>query len=150
MDPRISVIDRQDEVALDLSVLNDFAARALEFVLGENPVGDGGDLAKIEEIEVSLVSEDEIVRVHREFMGIGGATDVITFQYGEILVCPAVAEARRGEFGDNSLEREVGLYILHGLLHLHGHDDKKPEVAQEMAAVQDALMERLWPASEDT
>ena len=52
-----------------------------------------------------------------------GPTDVITFQHGEIFIGveTAVRNARRFK---NDLGSELQLYIVHGLLHLHGFDDE--------------------------
>lgn len=90
-----------------------------------------------------------MARVHGDFLGDPTETDVITFPYGEILVCPAVARDRAADFG-LEVEQEVLLYALHGLLHLVGYDDTTPEAANEMAKAQARLLELLlktglWP-----
>ncbi len=83
-----------------------------------------------------------MARVHADFLGDPTETDVITFPYGEILVCPAVAHDRAVTFG-LELDHEVLLYCLHGMLHLTGYDDTKPALAKEMAAAQDRLLKRV-------
>ncbi|MFV1995425.1 MAG: rRNA maturation RNase YbeY, partial [Verrucomicrobiales bacterium] len=40
--------------------------------------------------------------------------------------------------------REVALYIVHGLLHLHGFDDLGEEARRAMGRVQDEILGRLW------
>lgn len=80
-----------------------------------------------------------MARVHGDFLGDPTETDVITFPYGEVLVCPAVAKARAGEFG-HELDQEVLLYCLHGMLHLAGFDDTTAALAKEMVAAQDKLL----------
>jgi probable rRNA maturation factor len=77
--------------------------------------------------------------VHREFLQIRGATDVITFPTGEILVCPDVAIERAGEFG-NEPTVELALYAIHGFLHLAGLDDLTPRDAGLMARVQERIL----------
>jgi probable rRNA maturation factor len=83
-----------------------------------------------------------MARVHGDFLGDPTETDVITFPYGEILVCPAVARDRVAEYG-LKLEEEVLLYCLHGLLHLAGYDDKTPALAKEMANAQERLLKQV-------
>lgn len=83
-----------------------------------------------------------MARVHGDFLGDPTETDVITFPYGEILVCPAVARDRAAEF-DFKVEQEILLYALHGLLHLAGYDDTTPKLAKEMALVQGKLLKRV-------
>ena len=80
-----------------------------------------------------------MAKIHGEFLGDATETDVITFPYGEILVCPAVAEDRAAGYG-LEVEQEVLLYCLHGLLHLCGYDDKTPKLAKEMALAQNRLL----------
>ena len=86
-----------------------------------------------------------MARVHGDFLDDATETDVITFPYGEILVCPAVAKDQANGYG-LATEDEVLLYCLHGLLHLAGYDDTKPKLAREMAAAQDELLKRVLKA----
>ncbi len=82
-----------------------------------------------------------MARVHADFLGDPTETDVITFPYGEILVCPAVAQDRAASFG-LEVEQEVVLYCLHGMLHLTGYDDTTPKLAKEMAVAQAKLLQQ--------
>ena len=97
-------------------------------------------LAALSSVEISILGPRAMARVHRDFLGIPGATDVITFPYGEILVCASIAEARAREFG-NTPTIEVALYVIHGLLHLSGLDDIEPADARLMAETQQKLLE---------
>jgi probable rRNA maturation factor len=97
--------------------------------------------ADLPAIHFVLVDRATIARVHGDFLGDPAETDVITFPYGEILVCPAVARDRAKEHG-LEIEQEVLLYALHGLLHLAGYDDTTPALAKEMAIAQARLLKR--------
>ncbi len=93
-------------------------------------------------IDFVLVERAVMAKVHGDFLNDATETDVITFPYGEILICPAVAReqaARRGL----PVEREVLLYALHGLLHLTGYDDTTPRSARKMALAQEKLLRRV-------
>jgi len=90
-------------------------------------------------IEISLVSAEAIGQVHAEFLDDPSPTDVITFDHGEILVCPAVAR-EQGKAYRRTLEEEVLLYGIHGLLHLLGWSDLTPVKRASMAREQ----ERIW------
>ncbi len=94
------------------------------------------------EIHIVLVDRATIARVHGQFMDDPTETDVITFPYGEILVCPAVAHDRARELKLKP-DDEVLLYGLHGLLHLAGYDDTTPKLAREMAAAQEKLLRKV-------
>jgi probable rRNA maturation factor len=77
--------------------------------------------------------------IHRQFMGLSGPTDVITFQHGEIFVNAEEARRNARRF-QNSLGQELQLYIVHGLLHLHGFDDKSSAAARKMNAAQARIL----------
>jgi probable rRNA maturation factor len=96
----------------------------------------------LREVHIVLVDRATIARVHGQFMDDPTETDVITFPYGEILVCPAVAHDRARELKLKP-DDEVLLYALHGLLHLAGFDDTTPKLAREMAAVQEMLLRKV-------
>ena len=79
--------------------------------------------------------------LHRQFLNESGPTDVITFSHGEILVSAETARRHARKFG-NSLARELQLYVVHGLLHLHGFDDRTKTDARCMEKVQEEILER--------
>ena len=102
----------------------------------------GAPLEGLEEIEVSIVSDRTIAAVHKRFMDIAGATDVITFEHGEIVISAQTAGRYAEEYGQ-PLEHELGLYIIHGILHLNGHDDLEEPAASRMKAAQGEILGRV-------
>lgn len=138
----IRVYNRQRQLRVPLAALQDIAPRALAAC--RTQIRPGAALAALEEIEVSLVSDRAITAVHRQFLGDATATDVITFQHGELIVSAetAAANARRFEI---SLFRELTLYIVHGLLHLAGYDDLTPRAARQISQLQQRLLQQILP-----
>ena len=136
--PTITLQNRQRAIRVDLGALQTFAARVLEACRRLRAKKASG-LAGLDELSVVLVSDRRIAELHRRFLHVRGPTDVITFQHGEIFVSVETArkQARRWR---TSLEHELRLYIAHGLLHLHGFDDKTAAGAAEMARVQERLV----------
>ncbi|MEY2489753.1 MAG: putative rRNA maturation factor [Verrucomicrobiota bacterium] len=126
---------------LPLAALQEFASRALAKCL-KIPRKKLGGLASVAELNVILVSNRRMAELHRRFLHLPGPTDVITFQHGEIFISAETARAHARRFG-NSLETELRLYIAHGLLHLHGFDDKAPADAAEMERAQKKLVAAL-------
>ncbi|MBS0659291.1 MAG: rRNA maturation RNase YbeY [Verrucomicrobia bacterium] len=100
-------------------------------------------LAELAEVDVTLVSDRVIARVHAEFSGVPGATDVITFQHGELVISVETAHRVAGEEGELFV-RELLRYLTHGLLHLHGHLDAEPAQRRVMWRVQEAILRRVW------
>lgn len=137
----ITLHNRQRKLTLALPLLRRFAAIALRECLGHiyAPGRERAVLCELPEVEVSFVSDSTIARVHRQFMDIPGATDVITFDHGEILIGVGVAQANAEIYG-HSLQEELALYIVHGLLHLNGYKDKEPKDAAVMQRLQDEVL----------
>ena len=77
--------------------------------------------------------------LHRQFCGIPGSTDVLTFQHGEIVISADMAATQARTFGTN-VTVEIQLYVLHGLLHLAGFDDVTPSKRRQMHELQERLM----------
>ncbi|PYL68854.1 MAG: rRNA maturation RNase YbeY, partial [Verrucomicrobia bacterium] len=90
-------------------------------------------------IFIWLISDRRISRLHQQFLGQTGATDVLTFQHGEIFVSVETAR-RHARVFRNSLVRELRLYIAHGLLHLHGFHDRKQTDARKMERMQKRIL----------
>lgn len=102
-------------------------------------------LHSLEEIEFTIISDEEIAAVHAEFLDDPTPTDVITFHHGEILVSADTA-LRQGQDHGQPLNVELALYLVHGLMHLGGWDDHEAEEAAEMARQQQAVLEQAMKA----
>ncbi len=134
----ISVRNLQRKVAVNVTKLENFAGKALRRCLQlrkRKPT----DLDKVHEVFVWLISDRRIASLHRKFMHQTGPTDVLTFQHGEIFISVETAKRHARAFG-NSLTSELCLYIAHGLLHLHGFDDRTQAAARKMKAMQKNIL----------
>ncbi|GAA1804080.1 rRNA maturation RNase YbeY [Nesterenkonia flava] len=111
------------------------------------------------ELSVTLVDEEEMERLHLEWMDLPGPTDVMSFPMdelrpgspeqpvaegtlGDIVLCPAVAQSQ-AETAGHSLSDELCLLTTHGMLHLLGHDHHEPAERTEMFGLQKALLEEF-------
>ncbi len=141
---QIVLINRQRRVRLDAERLRRLAEKSLAECAPRS--GDARfALEKFPLVEVAVVSDAVIARVHRQFMDVPGATDVITFDHGEIVVSAETAERCAAEHGHGTVE-ELALYIIHGLLHLNGYDDIAPRDRAKMHRVQDRIWRRILAA----
>ena len=106
----------------------------------------------LRELSLALVGDARMSQLQKQFMGIPGPTDVLTFPLeldargrtlsGEVVVC--VPEARRqARARGTDAGREVLLYALHGLLHLSGFDDRTAAGFRRMHATEDRILTRL-------
>lgn len=134
----ISLYNRQRKVRIDLAWLKRLAPLLVEAVL-PHVAKEDSPLPFLSEVEVTFVSDATIARVHRDFMNIPGATDVITFAHGEIIISPETALENAAHYG-RSLDEELARYLIHGLLHLSGYEDQTPAEAKAMHALQERLL----------
>jgi probable rRNA maturation factor len=137
--PAIRVFNRQRAVAVDLRWLRRFAPLALDECIRHSPPPRRAHFFRLQEVEVTLVSDRTMARLHADFMQIPGPTDVLTFQHGEIVISAETARANAGRFRTN-VTREIALYTVHGLLHLNGFEDATARGAAKMRATQSRIL----------
>ena len=136
--PKILVRNLQRKIDVDVLELRGFAAKAVQHSLALQ-TQKRTDLRKLSKVFVWLISDRRMALLHRKFLGQSGPTDVLTFQHGEIFISAETARRNARAFG-NSLVRELKLYIVHGLLHLHGFDDRTPGEADKMKSAQEKIL----------
>jgi len=136
--PQVIVRNLQRTVPIDVADLENFAAKALQFCLLLRK-SEPTDLTRLREISILFISDRRMALLHRRFLNQSGPTDVITFQHGEIVISAEAARRQARTFVD-SLACEVRLYIVHGLLHLHGFDDRSEADARKMKAAQEKIL----------
>jgi probable rRNA maturation factor len=131
--PLIALDDRQD-ADVDLDGLMTLARATL---LGEG-IADA-------ELSISFVTEDEISELHRRYLQEDGPTDVLSFplddeagedglrQVGDVVIAPAVAARNNPD----DPAAELRLLLVHGILHLLGHDHMDDRERAEMWARQE-------------
>jgi probable rRNA maturation factor len=106
------------------------------------------------ELSISLVDESEMSTLHLQWMDEPGATDVLSFPMdemkpnsaadgpgviGDIVLCPSYAERQAKEAG-HSLQDELELLTVHGVLHLLGYDHRESEEQKVMFSMQDEYL----------
>ena len=107
-----------------------------------------------ERVDVVLVSDAALARLHGRHLADPSPTDVIAFDlsdpYGGVSaeIYASVERARivareRGV----AAGRELALYLVHGALHLCGHDDRKSAARRAMRAAERSVLDALgYPA----
>lgn len=144
--PEISVVDRQSRIPIDPDAVRSLVQSVL--------AAEGVEAS----VEVAFVDDETIADLHLRFLDIPGPTDVITFpledddevhggprELGEVVVSTDTALRQGPEYGVDPLE-EALLYVVHGVLHLLGHDDREEADAAHMAERQRALLDRWLEA----
>ena len=153
--PSLSLHNRQCARRLDLPLARRVITTLLHSLMGLNHFDLG----------LSLVGAAEMARLNERFLHQAGSTDVLSFDYlekptprgrprtagaadsspvlhGEIVVCvdEAAAQARRFR---TTWQSELVRYIVHGILHLRGFDDRRPDQRRRMKRAEDHLLRQL-------
>ena len=116
------------------------------------------------ELTIVLTDDAKIQELNREYLGIDSPTDVLSFPatetdgseidgseidpetgaryLGDILISLPYA-ARSAERAGHPLEAEVQLLVVHGVLHLSGHDHAEADEKNRMWEAQAGILEAL-------
>ncbi len=147
---QISVVSHREPEPLDLSAFERLAAFVLE--REETPIAI--------ELSIAVVDIEEMSQLNLRFRGKEGPTDVLSFgcddpcavvgpdepvTLGDVVVAPEVAEAQASEYG-HTVEEELNLLLVHGVLHLLGYEHESDEEAVVMQARERVLLQ-AWAAT---
>ena len=113
------------------------------------------------EVSLSIVSNDEIQEINKQFREIDAPTDVLSFplltfeegeqadvnenneiMLGDIIISIDKAKAQAEEYG-HGLRRELAFLTAHSMLHLMGYDHMEEEEQREMFKKQDDILNNL-------
>ena len=104
------------------------------------------------ELTLTFVDVAEMTALNGEHMGKAGPTDVLSFPLddepmpgvptllGDVVICPAVAA---DQFADHAgtFDDELALLVVHGILHVLGHDHDEPDETAVMRRRERELLE---------
>jgi probable rRNA maturation factor len=104
------------------------------------------DEAVAGELTLTFVGVDDMAALNAEHMGVTGPTDVLSFPMdvvdddeqpgvptllGDVVISPAVAARQFAEHA-GTLDDELALLVVHGILHVLGHDHAEPDETEVM------------------
>jgi probable rRNA maturation factor len=111
------------------------------------------------QITLRLVDEAEGRQLNRDFRGKDSATNVLTFTYtegassnmnaalmGDIVLCAPVI-AREAETQQKNVLAHYAHLVVHGVLHLQGHDHQQADQAEKMESLETQLLKQLGIAN---
>lgn len=99
-------------------------------------------------VEVAVVGDKKIQTLNKKYRGKNKVTDVLSFSWlsgdflGQIFICypQIVRQAKEYEI---SVDEEFARMLVHGLLHLVGHDHVKKIEASRMFKIQERIVDKL-------
>lgn len=127
---------------------------------GLNAVAKLHGLGEQEEVDITIVTDDEIHTLNRDYRNVDRATDVLSFALdedggepelvggpevhllGDIIISAETAARQAEEFG-HGLEREIVYLAVHGLLHLLGYDHMQEEDKVIMRAKEEEALREI-------
>lgn len=141
----IQISNSQKDVPVKVSALKKMARQVLE----SQAVDPSAELS------ISLVSKRRIQELNHQFRKIDAPTDVLAFalesvessprgageplMLGDVVIAPAVALEQTREY-HTALDEEMKLLLIHGILHLLGHDHEEAAEAEKMWAEENRIM----------
>ncbi len=138
----IEIFDEQEDHPIDSAQIQEVAVEVSK--LEQQP---------FHEVHIHFVSKAKISALHDEYFNDPTPTDCISFpidgpeeknyrMMGEVFVCPKVA-IEYAKANDTPIDREILLYVIHGLLHLMGYDDMNEEERAQMREAEARHLTRL-------
>jgi probable rRNA maturation factor len=126
---KVSVASPQELVSIDRGQMR----QVVRTVLEAEGVSDA-------EISLAFVDNPTIHRLNLRYLQHDEPTDILSFPLsepgarrlaGELVIGVEVAKSEAEE-RRHDVQAELALCVIHGLLHLCGHDDKTPDAARKM------------------
>ena len=152
------------ENAQDKIVLGEYLEKRLQD--GLNAVAKLHDLDDMTEVDITIVDDEEIHQLNRDYRNADRPTDVLSFALdeddedepellegqlhllGDIIISAETATRQAEEFG-HGLEREIVYLAVHGLLHLLGYDHMVEEDKVIMRAKEEEALRAINLAEEN-
>ena len=152
----INLEDTQEKIALEQKVLT----RLEE---GLQAVARLNGLPEAAEVDVTIVDDEEIHALNREYRDMDKPTDVLSFAldddseesdepelvggpeehlYGDIIISAETALRQAEEYG-HGLEREMTYLAVHGMFHLLGYDHMTEEEKSVMRAKEEEALRAI-------
>jgi probable rRNA maturation factor len=132
------------ENTIDPVILDNTAAAALA-ALSQDDTAD---------LTIAIEDDQQLHDLNLQFLNIDAPTDVLSFPADEIdpetghtylgdIIISLPRATLQAQNAGHSVQNEVQLLIIHGILHLLGHDHATPEMKAEMWKQQAQLLEKL-------
>ena len=132
---QISITSHREPEPLDLVAFERLATYVL----------DREDVPDITELSIAIVDVDEMSALNVRYRGVEGPTDVLSFgcdepcavagdepiTLGDVVIAPEIAIRQAEEYG-HTVEEELNLLLVHGILHLLGYEHESDEDAVVM------------------
>lgn len=141
---KINVVNSQKIIAPDTNQIKRMASGVLNVLDEQNA-----------ELSVYIVDDAEIRKLNYHYRGVDKPTDVLAFSMregqalkgtegilGDIVISAETVLRQARHFG-KKVKDEINLYLLHGILHLVGYDDRSARARKKMQKMQRGLLQKI-------
>ena len=120
-------------------------------------LADNGITNESCEVSLTIVTEDEIRELNRDYRDNDSVTDVLSFPQfddideipddmptliGDVVICDDKVKKQAEEYG-HGYQRELMYLFTHSILHLIGYDHMTDEDKEKMRAEEEKILERV-------
>lgn len=142
-----SILENYDDNTKDFSYLN--LSSLAQFVLKKECKRDNACAS------INFVNTSTIHKLNKNYRGVDSPTDVLSFEcdgisddftneeifeLGDIFICADIAKENANKF-NTSIESEIQLLVVHGMLHLCGYDHIEEDEAILMESKEDEILD---------
>lgn len=135
--------NKQKFLTIDLEYWENFALKALQIL--EQPDNS--------ELSLTFVNDQEIQELNKSYRQIDKPTDVLSFPFdnsfnlpikvlGDVIISTEKAQVQAEAYG-NTINREIGFLMIHGILHLLGYDHQTDKEEKIMFDLQKKLLQQM-------
>jgi len=97
---------------------------------------------RVPQISLVFVSDAKMKALNKKYKKSNRITDILAFDYGEIIICLPQAR-RQAKLLQHSLKKEIGILLIHGILHLKGYNDAKKSECAKMIKKQEEICQKI-------
>ncbi len=123
---------------IDLKFLEKFAKKVFKLIK-----------LNISELSIVIIGDARMKSINKKYRHKNKTTDVLAFDYGlqfggqgEIIICLNQAKKQAKEL-KHSLKKELGMLLLHGILHLAGYNDQTKRDYNKMVIKQGGIWQKI-------
>jgi probable rRNA maturation factor len=108
-------------------------------------------------VSITFASDRFVRRLNKKYRGLDTATDVLAFAMkegewpeiqpqllGDVVISVDTAKKQALDLG-HSLNKELAILLVHGILHLIGYDHMRPSEAKKMQALENKILKDIEP-----
>jgi probable rRNA maturation factor len=95
--------------------------------------------ADLDELDIAIVSDQEIKTLNKKYRRQNKATDVLSFDHGQIVISYDTAKRQAKQQGQ-AIRTELNLLAVHGFLHILGFDHVRRPDKLEMAKLETSIL----------